>query len=213
MVRKGRKELVHYAFAYAKFAKPTLPRPRGANGERAVAFKLFGVQLSLLKLSYLCSSIQTLMIQRMQSIYLFLASLAIFALYLFPLLHSAGIPPMTIMVTGSYIEGAGLKAMTSHFVALSAVTAIIGLIPLVIIFLFRNRRQQIALCWSTILVIVGYSFWMTQMAKSVIGDGVIKVGNFGIGVLLCPVAIVLLIAAAKAIQRDEKLIKSADRLR
>ena len=153
------------------------------------------------------------MIQRVQSIYLFLASLAIFALYLFPLLHNAGPIPMTIMVTGSYIEGPGVQAMATHFVALSAVTAIIGLVPLVIIFLYRNRKQQIALCWSAILVIVGYSFWMTQTAKSVIGDSALKVGNFGIGVLLCPVAIVLLIAAVKAIQRDEKLIKSADRLR
>ena len=153
------------------------------------------------------------MIQRIQSIYLFLASLAIFALYLFPMLHSAGIPPMTVMVTGAYIEAAGLKAMTTHFVALSAVTAVIALIPLVIIFRFRNRKQQIALCWSTILVIVGYSFWMTQCAKSVVGDAALQISNFGIGVLLCPVAIVLMIAAARAIQRDEKLIKSADRLR
>jgi hypothetical protein len=153
------------------------------------------------------------MLQRIQSIYLFLASLVIFALYLFPLLHSAGIPPVTVMVTGSYVEGLGIKAMTSHFVALSAITAIIGLIPLVIIFLYRNRKQQIALCWSAILVIVGYSFWMTQCAKGVVGGSDLKVSNFGIGVLLCPVAIVLLIAAVKAIQRDEKLIKSADRLR
>ncbi|MGN6181358.1 MAG: DUF4293 domain-containing protein [Mucilaginibacter sp.] len=155
------------------------------------------------------------MIQRIQSIYLFLASLAIFALYLFPLVHNVyvGPIPMTISVTGSYIDVAGNQVMKDHFVALSAVTAIIGLIPLVIIFLFRNRKQQIALCWSAILVIVGYSFWMTQCAKGVVGEGALKVSNFGIGVLLCPIAIVLMIAAVKAIQRDEKLIKSADRLR
>lgn len=155
------------------------------------------------------------MIQRIQSIYLFLASLAIFALYLFPFLHNVyvGPIPMSFSVIGSYIDVAGTQIMKDHFVALSAVTAVIGLIPLVIIFLFRNRKQQIALCWSTILVIVGYSFWMTQTAKGVIGESALKVSNFGIGVLLCPIAIVLMIAAAKAIQRDEKLIKSADRLR
>ncbi len=155
------------------------------------------------------------MIQRVQSIYLFLASLAIFALYLFPLLHNvyAGPIPVTITVTGSYVDAPGVHIMHDHFVALSAVTAVMGLIPLVIIFLFRNRKQQIALCWSTILVIVGYSFWMTQVAKSVIGDNPIKTANFGIGILLCPIAIVAMIAAVRAIQRDEKLIKSADRLR
>lgn len=155
------------------------------------------------------------MIQRIQSIYLFLASLAIFALYLFPLLHNVyvGPIPFTVTVTGSYMDAPGGRVMHDHFVALSAITAIIGLIPLIIIFLFRNRKQQIALCWSTILVIIGYSFWMTQCAKDVISDGTLKVSNFGIGVLLCPIAIVLMIAAVKAIQRDEKLLKSADRLR
>ena len=155
------------------------------------------------------------MLQRIQSVYLFLASLAIFALYLFPLVHNVyvGPIPMTIGITGSYVDVAGSQLMHDHFVALSAVTAIIALIPLVIIFLFRNRKQQIALCWSTILVIIGYSFWISQTAKSVIGGGDLKLSNFGIGILLCPIAIILMIAAVKAIQRDEKLIKSADRLR
>src|ERR1700761_9178784 len=150
------------------------------------------------------------MIQRVQSIYLFLASLAIFALYLFPLLHNAGPIPMTIMVTGSYIEGPGVQAMATHFVALSAVTAIIGLVPLVIIFLYKNRKQQIALCYSAILVIIGYSFWIAQTAKGVMNGQLLHFGNYGIGMLLCPLAIVLLIAAIRSIQRDEKLIKSAD---
>jgi ABC-type transport system involved in cytochrome c biogenesis permease component len=131
------------------------------------------------------------MLQRIQSIYLFLAGLAIFALYLFPLVHNVyvGSTPTSIMVTGSYTD------------------------PIVIIFLFRNRKQQIALSWSALLVIIGYSFWIAQAAKTITGDVTLKTANFGIGMLLCPVSIVLLIAAVRAIQRDEKLIRSADRLR
>jgi hypothetical protein len=155
------------------------------------------------------------MLQRIQSIYLFLASLVIFALYLFPLVHNVYVAniSLNVMVTGSYVDVAGHQLMRDHFVALSAVTAIIGLIPLVIIFLYKNRKQQIALCYSAILVIIGYSFWIAQSAKATIGGQQLQFNNYGIGMMLCPVAIVLMIGAIRSIQRDEKLIKSADRLR
>jgi predicted branched-subunit amino acid permease len=83
----------------------------------------------------------------------------------------------------------------------------------VFIFLYKNRKQQIALCYSAILVIIGYSFWIAQAAKMVVGGITLQFANYGIGMLLCPLAIVLLIGAIRSIQRDEKLIKSADRLR
>jgi len=53
------------------------------------------------------------------------------------------------------------------------------------------------------------------MAQTVKGVGDIKINthNWGIGLLLSSISIVLIIAAFKAIQRDEKLVKSADRLR
>jgi hypothetical protein len=155
------------------------------------------------------------MLQRVQSIYLFLAGLVIFALFLFPLAHNiyVGDKLLNIMVTGVYQIINGQPSHTQFFVALSVVTAIIGILPLIIIFLYKNRKQQITFCYSTILVIIGYSFWTAQMAKTVTGGVTMAVGNFGIGLFLCPIAIVLLILAIKAIQRDEKLIKSADRLR
>lgn len=155
------------------------------------------------------------MLQRIQSIYLFLAGLVILALFIFPLAHNVYVDskPISIAVTGTYIDVNGQQTVKDHFVALSAVTAVVGIIPFIIIFLFKNRKQQITLCYSAILVIIGYSFWIAQTAKSVTGGVTLEASNFGIGLFLCPVAIVLLILAVKAIQRDEKLIKSADRLR
>jgi hypothetical protein len=156
------------------------------------------------------------MLQRIQSIYLLLASLAIFALFLFPLAHNVYVDskPISIMVTGTYQDVNGQQQLIEHFVALTAVTAIVGILPLIIIFLYKNRKQQIALCYSAVLVIIGYSFWIAQAAKAVTGGGVtLQFNNFGIGLFLCPLAILLFILAIKGIQRDEKLIKSADRLR
>jgi len=155
------------------------------------------------------------MLQRIQSIYLFLAGLAILALFLFPLAHNVYVNnvPMNITVTGSYMDTGGQQTLKDHFVALSAVTAVVGILPFIIIFLYKNRKQQVTLCYSTILVIIGYSFWIAQTAKSVVGDITLEPANFGIGLFLCPLAIALMILAVKGIKRDEQLIKSADRLR
>ncbi|OKS88014.1 DUF4293 domain-containing protein [Mucilaginibacter polytrichastri] len=155
------------------------------------------------------------MIQRIQSIYLLIAGLLIFALYLFPLAHNVllnGIPT-TISVTGLYQNVNGQDVHTEVFVALTAVTGIIGLIPLIVIFLYKNRKKQVTFCYSAILVIIGYSFWMAQTVKAVTGGITIGTNNMGIGLFLSSVSILMLILAAKAIQRDEKLVRSADRLR
>ncbi|HEY4197424.1 MAG TPA: DUF4293 domain-containing protein, partial [Mucilaginibacter sp.] len=105
------------------------------------------------------------------------------------------------------------QAHTQTFIALIAATAIVAVIPLILIFLYKNRKQQILLCYVYIFIIFGYSFWMAQTVKSFTGDAELNTNNFGIGALLSSVSIVLVILAAKAIQRDEKLVKSADRLR
>jgi predicted neutral ceramidase superfamily lipid hydrolase len=155
------------------------------------------------------------MIQRIQSVYLLFASLVIFALFLFPLVHNvyvAGVPS-TIKVTGIFQDVNGVQAHTQSFVALIAATAVAGIIPLLLIFLYKNRKQQIMLCYVYIVVIIGYSFWMAQTVKSFTGGAELNTNNFGIGALLSSLSIILVLGAAKAIQRDEKLVKSADRLR
>jgi len=153
------------------------------------------------------------MLQRIQSIYLLLASLAIFAMFLFPLVHnfSADGKSATIMATGVY--DAANHAQIQAFMGTTIVTPIIAIIPLVIIFLYKNRKQQIALCWSAIAVIAGYTFWLSQEAKKVMGGAQIDTYNWGIGLFIPSIAILLILLAVRGIRADEKLIKSADRLR
>ncbi|RFZ92043.1 DUF4293 family protein [Mucilaginibacter conchicola] len=155
------------------------------------------------------------MLQRIQSIYLLFASLVLFALFLFPLAHGLFVDGklIDIAVTGVTEKVNNVDKPLQSFVALTVLTAIVGLIPLVIIFLFRNRKQQIALIYGTILVLIGYSFWMAQTVKKVVGPITLEYRNMGIGLFLTSLSIILLIFAVKAIQRDEKLVKSADRLR
>lgn len=155
------------------------------------------------------------MIQRIQSVYLLLASIALFALFMFPIAHDVLIEnlPKTIKITGVYQIVDGQQVQTLSFLVLTIVSVIIALLPLVIIFLYKERKKQVAFCYGLILVIIGYSFWVAQTIKSVSVDASIGADNYSIGALLPSVAVLMAILAVKSIRKDEKLIRSADRLR
>ncbi|HEY2581486.1 MAG TPA: DUF4293 domain-containing protein [Mucilaginibacter sp.] len=155
------------------------------------------------------------MLQRIQSIYLLLASLAILALFLFPLVHNVYVnnTPESITVIGVFQNVSGQPVHTQFFTALTAATIVMAIVPLFLILLYKNRRRQLMLCYVAILLIIGYSYWMAQIVKEVMGGTQIDTHNWGIGLFLTSINIVFIILATKAIQRDEKLVKSADRLR
>lgn len=155
------------------------------------------------------------MIQRIQTIWLFLASLALFCMFLFPYLQivSPEGRAQAIKVTGVYEQINNAPVKTQEFIGFSALTLVIALLPLVVIFFYRDRKKQIALSYLVIISIIGFGFWLAQTAKGIIGDITLDIPNYGIGVLLPSVAIIFMILALKGIRKDEKLIKSVDRLR
>ncbi len=155
------------------------------------------------------------MIQRIQTVWLFLTTTVIFALFLFPylqILNAAG-TAKAIKVTGVYENVGGQVVQTNGFMALTIATVILGLIPFIIIFFFKDRKLQIKLSYLNIVLVLAFSFWLAQTSKEVIGDISLQLQNYGIGVILPCLAILFLILAIRAIRNDEKLIKSAERLR
>ncbi|RWY55626.1 DUF4293 domain-containing protein [Mucilaginibacter gilvus] len=155
------------------------------------------------------------MLQRIQSIYLLAASIVMFGLFLFPLAHNIYVDGklVNVSVTGVYEIVNGQDKLLETFTALTVATAIIGLVPLAVIFMYKNRKKQINFCYIAILALIGYSFWMAQTVKKVVGAITLEYKNMGVGLFLTSLSIILIIFAFKAIQRDEKLVKSADRLR
>lgn len=155
------------------------------------------------------------MLQRIQTVWLFFATLAIFALFLFPYVQilTPNGAAQAIKVTGVYQSVGGQVVQTQQFLGLTIATVVLGLIPFAIIFYYRNRKRQVGLCYVGILAILGFSFWLVQTAKTAIGNITLEIGNYGIGVILPSLAILFIILALRGIRNDEKLIKSADRLR
>ncbi len=155
------------------------------------------------------------MLQRIQTLWLFLSTTVIFALFLFPYLQilNANGTARAIKVTGVYENIGGQIVQTSGFTALTIGTVILGILPFIVIFFYTDRKKQIKLCYLTIVLILGFSFWLAQSAKSIIGDMQLQFENYGIGVILPCFAVLFVILALRGIRNDEKLVRSADRLR
>ena len=137
------------------------------------------------------------MIQRIQTVYLFLAFVVMGVLpYIFPL---------WIMSNGKEF----------YFMADMVYTPIFGLITtlsLLSILFYKKRQNQFVMNrLNMILNLILLGLFVYRSLK-VSGETVV-VSEKGIGMFLPIVAIVLLVLANKAIKKDEDLVKSVDRLR
>ncbi len=155
------------------------------------------------------------MLQRIQSIYLLFAALVIAALFVFPLVHDVFVngQAVTVKVSGVYGFANGQTEQLQAFIPLSIATAFIAMVPLIIIFMYKNRKKQIMYCYGAMGVILAYSYWVSTAVKNAIGGSDLTMSNYGIGIILLSLAVFLIVFAQKAIQKDEKLVRSADRLR
>lgn len=144
-----------------------------------------------------------------------MAGLLLFALFLFPVIHNLILNGHADSFTaaGIYEVINGMRTKTSSFIPLSIATVVAGMLPLAGIFLYRNRKQQASYCYIVIVLIIGYSFYLTETVKGIAGDITLRTENYGLGMILPSLAIVLVFLAIRGINRDEKLVRSADRLR
>lgn len=154
------------------------------------------------------------MIQRIQSIWLFLATVTFFGLFLFAFIHfnDSGVAK-ALKVTGVYENRNGEVVSTQDFLALTIATVLIGTLPFIAIFLYRDRKMQIIVAYIAILCILGHFYWLYITTKNVIGNLVLKPDNYGIGIFLPSITILFLIFAIKGIRSDTKLLRSTERLR
>lgn len=148
------------------------------------------------------------MIQRIQSIWLLLASLAILCLLFVPTVGAAAAKGYYILY-GSGLQMEGISEQSTN-VPLLASTVLAGLISLINIFNFRNRKLQTRIAALNIVLILALSFWFSQIVNKIEG---LKTLDIEPGIFLPLVAIIFTVLAIRGIKKDEKLIRSADRLR
>lgn len=151
------------------------------------------------------------MIQRIQSVYLFVAAL-LFTTTIFAPIATFAIGGSEVAISGSRISGVTFAGSSSpweitFFAAYSAILALIS------IFAFKNRTKQIRL--ANLLILSGVIIYITMgvysfAIASKLGDATVAPGW---GAFLPIIAMLCVYLAKLAIRRDEKLVRAADRFR
>ncbi|MGV6944671.1 DUF4293 domain-containing protein [Sphingobacterium kyonggiense] len=153
------------------------------------------------------------MIQRIQSIWLLLSSLSLVGLFFLPYMMYSN--PVDL---GRSIFVTGVKppsGVEPSFLMMTIVAVILTLIPIFIIFQFKNRKLQLKLILVQVILVCLFAIWMWITADGLrdVKESGIHIGNIGIGYFTLPLSILFISFAIRGIRNDEKLIKSADRLR
>lgn len=136
------------------------------------------------------------MIQRIQSLYLFICALlsALVPMF-FPIWTNAKQVPVYFTSDVLYIIIFGLSATMA----------------LVSILLFKKRQNQFVL--NRLNIILNFILIGLFVYRTLNLSGEASVSEKGIAMFVPLVSIVLLVLANKAIKKDEDLVKSVDRLR
>jgi hypothetical protein len=149
------------------------------------------------------------MIQRIQSVWFLLAAL-LSALLMMDwytgYVYKADVPSGIGSVV-SYLR------VTNHFPSLLLAVAMI-ILPLITIFFFKDRKRQRSLGLLSVLLAIAFiavSLMRIENFKNT--SPMPKDGSYQAGMVIPAIVIVFLMFAISGIRKDDKLVKSMDRLR
>jgi len=143
------------------------------------------------------------MIQRLQSIYLLLASIVSGGLiFVFNLWNTI---KEKIFVVDLFLE----EAFTFKIIPLMFFAS--AILSLIALFLFKNRKLQFVIGRVIILINLFLLGVLIYLSLNLSGETVVS--EKGIGMFLPILVVLLIVLANKAIIKDEDLVKSVDRLR
>lgn len=145
------------------------------------------------------------MIQRIQSVWLLLAALCSAGLFYLSYYKAVFI--------ANGVERLEYLRATSHIPSL-LILIVAVLLPLVAIFSFKNRKKQVNMTMLGMVATIGFMALMVMRVSNINNsDPLPSDGSYQIGFVLPVLAIVFLFLAIRGIKKDEKLVKSLDRLR
>lgn len=142
------------------------------------------------------------MIQRIQTIYLFLAATAGFSVLALPFATNEQAVAGTKLFADKAFN-------TSDNIGLLVLFAVASALALAGIFLFKNRPVQVKIAWGALVAnILGGVLALLLLFQEGFGGA-----SIGIGAVLPIIFLVFGYLAIKGIQKDESTVRSVDRLR
>jgi hypothetical protein len=150
------------------------------------------------------------MIQRIQSVYLFLAVLAIVAMFFFPIANFYG------DMHYFYLNLTGIS--DASFISINTIPLIVMAAILIVlifssIFAFKNRALQIKMIRFAVLLLLAYIIILYfGYIDNIIKKADVEV-QYKVGVYFPLIVLVFLLLANRGVIQDEKKVRAADRLR
>lgn len=159
------------------------------------------------------------MIQRIQSLFLLLAAATCVLVFFFPIsgnLSQQGVSEFyELYAYVLKVYKPGVMPQFDYWITLPLAigAAAVFILSLITLFLYKDRMRQMVMvkicAFINILLIVGIFIIYTRIVESRTSIE----GDYGIGAFFPLICLVFLILAFRRIRRDEKLVRSADRLR
>lgn len=154
------------------------------------------------------------MIQRVQSLYLLIAT-ALLAVTIFtPIAAFTGGGAELTLCAFQLTDAAGEYAESTLWMGI--LLSLSALLPLITIFLYKHRQLQIRLCGVELVLLIGDIAFMTiyyLLAGRVVAASAFSASAIRFGAIMPAVAVVFVALAMRAIFRDELLVRSLDRIR
>lgn len=142
------------------------------------------------------------MIQRIQSIWLLLIAACAFAGLKLPF-YIGNIEVLTNNIPATkYHELSGIETLP-----LIILTTAVGVLSLITIFLYKNRKLQMRLCFTGLLIEIGVLFLYYRELKKY------TQGTFALTSVLQGLILILFLFAFRGIYKDNKIVQESDRLR
>lgn len=147
------------------------------------------------------------MIQRIQTLYLLIAAILMAVTAFSPILQLEG---DNILFSYGIMEAENLVKPTWGIVTMAGLSALLSFVA---IFLFKNRKKQKNITLVSTLVVVIYYVTALVYLASYLENIFSVISAVAYGILLPVVAIIFLLLALRGINKDEKLVKSLNRIR
>ena len=141
------------------------------------------------------------MIQRIQTLWLLIVAIAAFATY-----------TLTLYIGKIADNSEKVFQLADDFLLVIIIIAL-GILAIICLFLFKNRKLQFKLSVFGVIFSIGFLFLEYTRVEGFKKDNLIQTGSYQVGALLPLVMVIFFFMAARGIYKDERLVKSMDRLR
>lgn len=155
------------------------------------------------------------MIQRIQTLFLFIAAVCSGLLFKFNLASfNYGEIMMNLSVFGvdNQIDATYFSGL--YTLPLEILAAIMTILPVITLFIYKRRHVQVMLCQIDMLVTLAFAvlvllYYVSYIQKSINSE----IMTFGIGIYLPMASLIFNILAIRGIKKDIELLRSVDRIR